>query len=1089
MWIEEIFINDFGVWHQLRLDGLQPGLNLIRGPNEAGKTTILEFIRSVFVGFAKRTGRLNPYEPANRAMRCGWFHMRTSSGEQLRFERVEKQGCRNGVLTIVDEHGSRMEGSGIVGLAEGFDTAVFDTLLAFDLDRMRQMDHKALRAKIVATALGSFDTNPLDVIKSVDERLKVLAKRSRGNEPSFPLLQQQIKDIDKQLKSAARLTDAYEDLRKQSEAVAQRLHHISRRMEELEFALANLDTTLRCEDLWKNLLQLDGEIARLQDAEHFPGDGMLRLERALERERAISDNLAAAQEALGQASHQFDSLAPDPNIAANMDLIGRLSQRAAEMSGLPEAIKESSAEVEQAASSLQEQLSALRIKMSREELSAWRLSPETEQEILSLSQTCATRAEKIRAIEMRLEDVSEQMERSRDRIRAAQQEIASVEPLAAAYLDWESRRKLQTCLDAARAMRHLQERLSDKNAVLRNLLQERQQLADRLNNLNTKPRKRFDLLLATRVLGVVAGSGIASYVLWRLAEVSPHLAVGTGICLVGSAAVLAAWRFRKQRLRALEAAQQREMVLQAMGRYRQEIIEHDSQRRAMTARLAAFREEAHEAAREVLEDPHASPQTVADALQRADEAEQPFRRLTAMREELKEMARRLGAEQRLKSQVAENRRRAEHEYTETRNMLNERCDQEALPPDIPPASVPEVLRRVQDLAERARQIPRAEEQLARMQKDWAAFSSEVEELAQAIGHTRVDGASPISAVEGWVQLVREARDMQARRDACAEQLGHHLSRVAALSLKAREAQADIEAVLRAAGMADEQSFREQGRRCEERLGLVQKRQVLLDNLLTAADYEDAAELRTFLHNCDWELIRQDRKTLQAETETLRKEARELAGREGRLQQEIETLESAEETERLSTEKERLLAQVDDVVKEWTQLRLASHLLEKTLRMYEMDKQPRVLARSSEIFKEITGGSFSRVLFPLDEDRIKVERPDGTRLDEAALSRGTLEQLYLAVRLAYLEVYRPRDAALPLLMDDILVNFDAERAKSTARILEQFSEEMGLQILFFTCHAHVADLFSRNVVEVQLGSQSIRQEGTYQETVPGAGWLG
>ena len=52
-------------------------------------------------------------------------------------------------------------------------------------------------------------------------------------------------------------------------------------------------------------------------------------------------------------------------------------------------------------------------------------------------------------------------------------------------------------------------------------------------------------------------------------------------------------------------------------------------------------------------------------------------------------------------------------------------------------------------------------------------------------------------------------------------------------------------------------------------------------------------------------------------------------------------------------------------------------------------------------------------------------------------------------------------SLPLIMDDILVNFDPERAGRTAGVLEEMvtpSEGVeGHQVLFFTCHPHIASL--------------------------------
>ena len=150
-----------------------------------------------------------------------------------------------------------------------------------------------------------------------------------------------------------------------------------------------------------------------------------------------------------------------------------------------------------------------------------------------------------------------------------------------------------------------------------------------------------------------------------------------------------------------------------------------------------------------------------------------------------------------------------------------------------------------------------------------------------------------------------------------------------------------------------------------------------------------------------------------------------------LENEIAMLENEEETEMLLAEKEELLTRLNHGIKEWMTLKIATGLLDKTLRIYESEKQPKILEQGSHIFGEITGNAYRKILLPLDSERVKVERVDGTRVEEDHLSRGTLEQVYLSLRLAHLEIYRRGDSAIPLMMDDVLVNFDMERARRTA----------------------------------------------------------
>jgi uncharacterized protein YhaN len=73
-----------------------------------------------------------------------------------------------------------------------------------------------------------------------------------------------------------------------------------------------------------------------------------------------------------------------------------------------------------------------------------------------------------------------------------------------------------------------------------------------------------------------------------------------------------------------------------------------------------------------------------------------------------------------------------------------------------------------------------------------------------------------------------------------------------------------------------------------------------------------------------------------------------------------------------------------------------------------------------------------------------------------LSRGAREQLFLSLRLSLAAYFARRGAPLPLILDDVLVNFDAERAKAAAQVLRDFAAA-GHQMLVFTCHEHIAKL--------------------------------
>lgn len=147
--------------------------------------------------------------------------------------------------------------------------------------------------------------------------------------------------------------------------------------------------------------------------------------------------------------------------------------------------------------------------------------------------------------------------------------------------------------------------------------------------------------------------------------------------------------------------------------------------------------------------------------------------------------------------------------------------------------------------------------------------------------------------------------------------------------------------------------------------------------------------------------------------------------------------------------------------EWSRHALARHLLAQAKQCFERERQPHVIRTASEIFAAITDHRWCGLAASLEDSSLSVLSPHGEPVAPEHLSRGTQEQIYLAMRLAYIRNHATHAAPLPVIMDDILVNFDPQRARRTARVLATLAGgeigEQGHQVLFFTCHPHIADM--------------------------------
>jgi uncharacterized protein YhaN len=167
---------------------------------------------------------------------------------------------------------------------------------------------------------------------------------------------------------------------------------------------------------------------------------------------------------------------------------------------------------------------------------------------------------------------------------------------------------------------------------------------------------------------------------------------------------------------------------------------------------------------------------------------------------------------------------------------------------------------------------------------------------------------------------------------------------------------------------------------------------------------------------------------------------------------------------LAEEAQAVLARLETDVNRFARLRIASEILTQALARYREKHQGPILARSGDLFAHLTAGAFAGLRVEVSEkgDPFLVGLRPGGRDAVAVegMSDGTADQLYLALRMAGLETWLAAHEPIPFTVDDILVNFDDERAAAALEILGELSNRT--QIIFFTHHRHLVDLAAKRL---------------------------
>ncbi len=159
---------------------------------------------------------------------------------------------------------------------------------------------------------------------------------------------------------------------------------------------------------------------------------------------------------------------------------------------------------------------------------------------------------------------------------------------------------------------------------------------------------------------------------------------------------------------------------------------------------------------------------------------------------------------------------------------------------------------------------------------------------------------------------------------------------------------------------------------------------------------------------------------------------------------------------------RSAAAIEAAMPQWIRARIAHALLGQAMTSFRERTQGPMLREASIWFARMTRDEFSGLVQDdeANEPVLLARRHDGRTLSVDQLSEGTLDQLYLALRLAALNIRRQSGIDLPVVLDDILMTSDDARATAMLLTLADFAIDS--QVLVFTHHQHVMDLASRHV---------------------------
>jgi len=345
--------------------------------------------------------------------------------------------------------------------------------------------------------------------------------------------------------------------------------------------------------------------------------------------------------------------------------------------------------------------------------------------------------------------------------------------------------------------------------------------------------------------------------------------------------------------------------------------------------------------------------------------------------------------------------------------------------------------------------------VAGMRRDMAACEDEALRLAACLGLAG-DGDVPALSAR-LTERLREARAAQAARASALrlrEEAGEAHARAKETERRTLSGLRDLTGRL---GLAETDDLPGFVRRLEARARLIERRQALREELARAGDGLPEAELRTALAGLHVDGIESRLAELAPEEERLDEEGRVAHSRRDRLEEERERLRNGLGAEVATARKGAAEIEIRATARLYLRLKLGSLLLDAAIERHRARRQAPLVERAASLFSGLTGGSYAglEAAFDSDDQPILAGRraDDGGQVPVARMSEGTADQLFLALRLAYLEDYAGRAEPAPFLGDDIFASFDDRRTEYGLAALAAVGARV--QPILFTHHETVA----------------------------------
>lgn len=421
MRLEKLHIYGYGKLENVELD--LSAITILYGENEAGKSTIRSFIKSVLFGFPIR-GQYR-YEPKTGGAYGGAITMQTEEYGRIRVERLPKTAA--GEAAVYLEDGTQAGEEVLVRLLQGMDASLFESVFSFDMHGLQNIHHvsKEELGNYLFSA-GAVGTDLLlQLEKKLERELESLFKPN-GRKPIINAGLQEVHKLRENVQKWQQKLDTYEEWQKKKQDCEERLEAIQIEKEEMQRHIKDCETMQALQPLLIERQKYEDFLQTLS-VSSFPADGIARYETLLAEWKPVQSQMQTLSQKIEGAKRSIADLAVDFGMLEKEPLAEECRLQHMSYETAKQELQLIVSSIQQMEGELEEFVISVGISRDASFFLQLDTSLAAKESILQTVQKAQRLADKKQQLDERFANAQEQLEEQEERVRHVEEQRRTAE--------------------------------------------------------------------------------------------------------------------------------------------------------------------------------------------------------------------------------------------------------------------------------------------------------------------------------------------------------------------------------------------------------------------------------------------------------------------------------------------------------------------------------------------------------------------------------------------------------------------------------------------------------------------------------------